>query len=169
MGTPGPEPPSGGLLERRQLLVDLGQAGLLVGIGQGGVGLDLVALAEQVELADGRELGVGRGLEARQLGDLHHDLLLTRIGLGVVVEEVADLGLGGLGQVEKLVGQFIEALDQGLGHAVAAHIKETVGAAGLGDRLGDGLARAGGRVALGERADVNDWQRSRGRGWWGGG
>ena len=43
-----------GLLQGRQLLVDLGQAGLLIGIGQGGVGLDLVALAEQVELADGR-------------------------------------------------------------------------------------------------------------------
>src|SRR3990167_464602 len=58
METPGPQQETYELLQRRQLLVDLGQAGLLIGIGQRGVGLDLVALAEQVQLADGGELCV---------------------------------------------------------------------------------------------------------------
>ena len=58
METPGSQQETYGLLQRRQLLVDLGQAGLLVRISQRRVGLDLVALAEQVQLADGGELCV---------------------------------------------------------------------------------------------------------------
>lgn len=58
METPGSQQETYGLLQRRQLLVDLGQAGLLVRISQRRVGLDLVALTEQVQLADGGELCV---------------------------------------------------------------------------------------------------------------
>src|SRR5574341_1672775 len=45
------------VLQGGQLLVDLGQLGLFVGVGQGGVGLQLVALAKQVQLANGHQLG----------------------------------------------------------------------------------------------------------------
>ncbi|MPM75181.1 hypothetical protein SDC9_122172 [bioreactor metagenome] len=50
-------------------------------------------------MADGQQLVIGRLLEARQLGDLVDHFLLLGVGLGVVVEEVADLLLGGVGQV----------------------------------------------------------------------
>lgn len=54
------------LLQRCQFLVNIGQLGLLFGCRQGGVAIDLVALGEQIQLTDGFELVVGRGLETRQ-------------------------------------------------------------------------------------------------------
>src|SRR5262245_22020761 len=62
------------LVQLRELGVDLGDLGLLVGLAQGGVALDLGLGFEQLELTDRVQLVVAGNLEAR-IGELGQDFL----------------------------------------------------------------------------------------------